>query len=69
LFIEACAKKATGKPLDADTYQANAKKCEDRAKQMPPELSPRHGLFRVLTAQTFAVPSRFTHDIFRTHSL
>ena len=25
-------------PLDADTYQANAKKCEDRAGEMPPEL-------------------------------
>jgi len=25
-------------PLDAETYQANAKKCEDRAEEMPPEL-------------------------------
>jgi hypothetical protein len=25
-------------PLVADTYQANAKKCEDRAQEMPPEL-------------------------------
>jgi hypothetical protein len=30
-------------PLDADTYQANAKKCEDRAGEMPPEL--RRDLF------------------------
>ena len=25
-------------PLDTDTYEANAKKCEDRAGEMPPEL-------------------------------
>jgi hypothetical protein len=25
-------------PLDVETYQANAKKCEDRAEEMPPEL-------------------------------
>ena len=25
-------------PLDAGTYQANAKKCEDRAEEMPPAL-------------------------------
>ena len=25
-------------PLETETYHANAKKCEDRAKDMPPEL-------------------------------
>ncbi|MGA7738243.1 MAG: hypothetical protein WCB22_22765 [Pseudolabrys sp.] len=25
-------------PLDTETYQANAKKCEDRADEMPPAL-------------------------------
>jgi len=25
-------------PLDVETYQANAKQCEDRAEQMPPAL-------------------------------
>ena len=25
-------------PLDTETYQANAEKCEDRAQQMPPAL-------------------------------
>jgi len=25
-------------PLDTETYHANAKKCEDRAEQMPPGL-------------------------------
>ena len=25
-------------PLDVETYQSNAKQCEDRAEQMPPAL-------------------------------
>jgi len=26
-------------PLDVETYQSNAKECEDRAEQMPPDFA------------------------------